>query len=357
MLHNVQALRALAALLVVVVHLETLGAAMGLGRQVFGPFAVGVDLFFVISGFIMVHTTSGKAISPGAFMLNRLLRIAPLYWVLTIAVFVLAALRPALLGATQADWGALAQSLAFIPYERADGTVRPILFVGWSLNLEMAFYALFAVILGLRDVTSRIALGIILLIAAVALGRLLDPPGLPALRFLTQPVLLEFAAGMAIGWLHPLLPASRYAARWAVPAAAGGLVALVMVAQWPLPGGWPATLLPACAVVLAALVAEKGGLAFDWPPVRALGDASFALYLVHPFVTQAWTVGATRLAILDAASAPLLMILAMGCAVAAGLFVHRRLERPLGHAVRAAIGVLSGPGNRARSVRTAKVPE
>ncbi|EJU14712.1 acyltransferase family protein [Sphingomonas sp. LH128] len=326
---NIQALRAIAALLVVLVHLEVLGAALGLQRSLFDLFAVGVDLFFVISGFIMVHTTSRRRVSPAAFMLGRLARIAPLYWTLTIAVFVVALASPSLLGATQGNWTALLRSLAFLPGERADGTVRPILFVGWSLNLEMAFYLVFAGTLTVKDVTRRVFMGAGLLVLAVVLGMLMRPQLGPELRFLTQPMLVEFAAGMILGWLHPHLPASRAAARLAAAASLPALAALLLAARWPLPGGWPMSLLPACAVVLAALIAEKGGIVLTWQPLQVTGDASYALYLTHPFVTQGWTIAAERAGILQPGTAPLLMAAALGSAVAAGIFIHRHLERPL----------------------------
>lgn len=331
MLRNIQALRAIAALLVVVVHLEVLGASLGLDRAFFNLFAVGVDLFFVISGFIMVHTTSRRTISPGAFVLNRIVRIAPLYWVLTLAVFALALVVPSMLGTTQADWGALLRSLAFIPYERADGSMRPVLFVGWSFNLEMAFYLVFAVALVMADIGKRVALGVAVLAASVVL-HFVAGDSLPAtLRFLTQPILLEFAVGMVIGWLYPYLPTSRLAGRAAAVIGVLALVALVAAAQWPLPDGLPVSLPPACVVVLAALVAERSGLGITWRPIQSLGDASYALYLTHPFVTQAWTLAVHKGGLLSPLTAPALMMAATVSAAAAGIVVHRQLERPLGH--------------------------
>src|SRR5690349_10997415 len=103
MLNNVQALRALAAMLVVLGHLQPLFetvhpalAWVGLGR-------CGVDLFFVISGFIMVHTTRAGDTSPGAFAIRRLVRILPLYWAVTLAVFAVALVAPSLVQASRPD--------------------------------------------------------------------------------------------------------------------------------------------------------------------------------------------------------------------------------------------------------------
>lgn len=327
---NIQALRAIAALLVVVVHLETLGGVMGIGAgpQGFGRFAAGVDLFFVISGFIMVYTTARRPVGSSAFLLNRLVRIAPLYWLLTFAVFVLALLVPGLFGGTRAESGALLRSLAFIPFERADGTVRPILFVGWSLNLEMAFYVVFAGALAFARPVIRVAVACTVLLATVLAGRLAGPE-LPAeLRFLTQPILLEFAAGMGIALFYPRLPSSRRVARIAVLGALVALVLLVLAAGRP---NWALTLVPASLAVLAALMAERGGIVLGWKPIERLGDTSYALYLVHPFVTQAVTFGARHSGLLDARTAPAWMTVAMAGSIIAGLLVHRHVEVPLGN--------------------------
>ncbi|MEE4454462.1 acyltransferase [Novosphingobium resinovorum] len=334
MLLNIQTLRAIAALLVVVVHLEGFGAAWGLDDRLFAPFAAGVDLFFVISGFIMVHTTAGGKTSPGLFLLNRAIRIVPLYWMLTLLVFAVALAMPGLLGTTQADGDALARSLAFIPYERVDGTMRPLLFVGWSLNLEMGFYVLFALTLVVPRAGMRVGLAVGLLSMAVVSGHLLRAHIAPELRFLSQPMVLDFAGGMLIGWLYPHLSTSRTAAKVAAACSIPALVMLVLMARWPLEGGWPVSLPPACALVIAALVAEKGGLAITWRPVLAIGDASYALYLTHPFVTQGLAIGTARAGLLAPHTAPMLMVLAVAVACICAIAVHERVERPLGRRLR-----------------------
>jgi exopolysaccharide production protein ExoZ len=94
--------------------------------------AAGVDLFFVISGFIMVYTSErlfGQTGAPQRFLARRIIRIVPLYWTLTaFAALVLFGFGPNTLG-----------SYLFIPTHRG-----PILTVGWTLNYEMMFYSLFA---------------------------------------------------------------------------------------------------------------------------------------------------------------------------------------------------------------------
>ena len=89
-LQNIQALRALAALLVVFVHLGKL-----LGGINIPPFGhAGVDIFFVISGFIMIYTTIDRQPSPWTFVSHRLARITPIYWTVTLTVFAIALAAP-----------------------------------------------------------------------------------------------------------------------------------------------------------------------------------------------------------------------------------------------------------------------
>src|SRR5690348_14430150 len=127
-LHNIQLLRAVAALMVVCIHLDAMFSKLG----VLIPDA-GVDLFFVISGFIMVQVSSNTL--PRMFFARRLIRVVPLYWTMTFLIFICAAIAPSLFVNTSADFISLAKSLLFIPFAKSDvGMAQPLLFVGWTLN-------------------------------------------------------------------------------------------------------------------------------------------------------------------------------------------------------------------------------
>ena len=117
-LQSIQALRAVAASSVILVHIPFVGR---------GTF--GVDIFFVISGFIICYISSLNA---DDFLLKRIFRIVPLYWLGTCGVFLVALLMPTLLNATTANLTNLAKSLFLIPYRREDGSVFPMLFLGWD---------------------------------------------------------------------------------------------------------------------------------------------------------------------------------------------------------------------------------
>jgi peptidoglycan/LPS O-acetylase OafA/YrhL len=346
MLQNVQALRGLAAFLVVFVHLERLAALAGLpaGLTVFGN--SGVDVFFVISGLIMVVTTSGRKQTPQGFLRNRLTRIAPLYWAITFAVFALALVAPSLLQATTADPIQLLKSLAFIPYARADGAMHPVVFVGWTLNYEMAFYLVFALGLMLPGRLAGLALSLAILLAAAAFGQIAQPEGV--LGFYAAPIILEFGAGMVLGalFVRDRLPRGR---AWGWSAAAVGLtsLAVMLAGPWLWPQFDRAVMfgVPAVVLVASGLTAERAGLVLNQGWIQTLGAASYSVYLTHFFCTQVVTKAAERLVgfgpILMWALAPVAFLLV----AMVGVFVHRRVELPLTEFARKVIAPL-GPKPR-----------
>ena len=325
---NVQALRALAVLLVVFVHIEALAVMAGAAPGVFAFGNAGVDIFFVISGFIMVFTTGRRPMGPLAFLGARLQRIAPLYWSVTLAVFAVAVFAPRLLQTTRADPLHLLASLLFIPFQRGDGTVRPVVFVGWTLNFEMAFYVLFA--LGL--VWRRRLLGALLTIgalaAAVLWGQIAHPASVAG-AFYSSPMALEFGLGMLLGLAWPRLSSARWAAIVLGLAATVGL-AFIVAAPALFPGAERLLVfgLPATVIVWAALVSEKAGLVLRWRWVKALGNASYAIYLSHFFVAQAVILAARKLGLHGVWPAAGLGALTFVGVAAVGLALHRAVEQP-----------------------------
>ena len=100
-------------------------------------------MFFVISGFVMVHASEplfGRADGPRLFWLRRLIRIAPLYWAVTSLYLVLTLLLPDM-ATSHYSPGLIAASYLFFPFPREDGTMQPVVGLGWTLNYEMFFYS------------------------------------------------------------------------------------------------------------------------------------------------------------------------------------------------------------------------
>ena len=311
----VQALRAVACLLVVVYH--ALLAAGGAGAiRAWPNGAAGVDLFFVISGYLMVASSRGIAARPDAwrvFLARRLRRIVPLYWLLTAVKFCVTETAPGLTPHTWPTWWNVCASLLFIPARDAAGVIRPVLPVGWSLNFEFFFYALFTGALALR----LSPLWLTPVLVGIAGAGFFCIPGWPAPLFLANGMVLEFAAGMALA-SAPWRPGGRVA----VVLLGVGLTLLLIL---PQAGPWRCLVwgLPASAVLAGALALESalGGRIPLW--VLALGDASYAIYLVHPFVVPALAVHGLAAA-----------VLAVPLSVAAGLLAHRQVDARLQRALR-----------------------
>ena len=142
---NIQALRGIAVLLVVLYHImitqRRIGDGGGLLPAWFLVGISGVDLFFTISGFVMVVVTRGKfqrVGEMGRFLYNRLTRVYPMYWTYTLVS--LAAFT--ILGSTALTEDNLFRSLLLIPQNK-----MPLLSVGWTLIHEVYFYLAFTLLL------------------------------------------------------------------------------------------------------------------------------------------------------------------------------------------------------------------
>lgn len=189
-IQGLQALRALAAIAVVVHH----GFAEVGGHDPLNFGALGVQTFFVISGFIMEWSTRPYSTIDGAlnFSIKRAIRVIPLYWLVT------GILTAMLIRANQeVSLSRFAMSLLFIPHfsPEPDGGISPILMPGWTLNFEMFFYFIFAVagFLGERRVIALTAI----MVPLVFLGMTLSLKDAISLTY-TSPLLLEFLLG---AWL------------------------------------------------------------------------------------------------------------------------------------------------------------
>lgn len=333
MLNNLQALRTIAALMVVLLHvgsIEHLGIKQPL---LFGH--AGVDLFFVISGFVMVYTISKRPVGAGAFFLNRVIRIVPLYWAFTAGLFLLSLAGPLLMQPDRSTWAQFVQAMLFIPYRGPAGGWEPLYFLGWTLNMEMAFYALFALCIasfGAR--LDRLVPSCVALIVLTAVGGAVWQPTSGVFAFYSKPIVLEFALGMTIAY--------AYVEGWILSEAWGWLLLTfgsIFLLTYPAfgIGTHQIGVLPAAgAVVAAATALEHRGRAVGNRFVMLVGAASYALYLCHPFATAI----ADRLSMkVSAAAAPSVAILfSVLAAVALAILIHLLFERPINDLLRRAIG-------------------
>jgi peptidoglycan/LPS O-acetylase OafA/YrhL len=298
------------------------------------PWGAGTSLFFAISGFIMIVTTAAAFGSPAAalhFMGRRLIRIVPLYWALTTFMLIVVTVAPSLMTKVSgADNMYIVESYLFWPSMRLTGDMRPLATQGWTLNLEMLFYVVFAVaLLFSRRTGLAVIFGSLGLLVAARVGGLL--PG-AVLNFWGHPIVLGFLFGAAIGLFYNR--GFRLAGRWAVPLLAVGFGALFL--PWR-PSGDEADLLPCLgasipsAVVLAAValgpqINDRRRL---WMPALLVGDASYSLYLLHPFLLRPiyliWLKGSLGSIL------PLWVFVPAGIAtaLAAAVVTYWYFERPL----------------------------
>ncbi|WP_421580338.1 acyltransferase family protein [Shinella sp. M31] len=313
-LYGIQYLRALAALAVVAFHAaERTGYAFAIG-------AAGVDVFFVISGFIMWVIVKRRPVSPGRFLLDRIRRIVPVYWLATgvMVAGALAGLFPNLVLTA----GHVAASLAFVPARSpSSGEIWPVLVQGWTLNYEMFFYLVFAACLALPQ---RLRLpGMAGLFGMLVVLGLLVESDAPLFLVYTRPIILEFVAGMLIArlWLDNQVPGRPLAFALVGLGLAG--FAAIGVLRLPF-DEWTCGPL-ACALVYGTAALEKHrGIPRLALPVM-LGDASYSIYLWHTFAISVTAKAGTLLGMPPA----LAFILSICAGLALGLVAYRLIERPL----------------------------
>ena len=328
---NLQLLRGVAALMIVLVHLWPLLAPLT-GRQGAPQFLyAGVDIFFVISGFIMVHVTTARAVTAPRFALDRVIRIVPVYWLFSLTIFAAAWLLP-FLGGWRPGIGDLIRSMLFIPYGEAPN-FPPVVYVGWTLNLEMYFYALFTVALALaRGGAGQTRLLIAMLLVPVIVAPASAPGSL--LRFYGDPVVLEFAIGMIVASQHQRLARLPAAAGFGAIAAAVAMLVADPFGNWGESRFWPFAL-PSALLVVGAIVLERRGWRSASVPVLQFGAISYVLYVSHPLVLSAFGNVQERVAALQTPGAALgWSAVAVVGATTFAWIVHHAFEQPVARALR-----------------------
>ncbi|MFO1151891.1 MAG: acyltransferase [Alsobacter sp.] len=344
LLTSIQTLRAVAAIAVVFVHAgydaarysgnAWLEEAGNLGQA-------GVDVFFVISGFIMFLTACrSPTASPVTFVADRICRIVPLYWLVTLALLGLAMAGRSIEHPSPQD---LAKSMAFLPVFNAKGEVSPFLPVGWTLVYEMFFYALLAVALAARP--RHVALLTTALVLLAAGGTAWPGDVASWWTVYTSPILLEFVAGLWIGW--------AWDKGWRLPAPAGAVLAAMGLGLIVLlyghsfrNEGWLRLLawgVPAVCLVLGTLALE--GQTFVATRLGLLlGAASYSIYLIHPLVLivlgRVWLVSGL-------ASAFVIFVGSTLASIVAGVACHLLLEKPLVRWSKMALGISSARSRKA----------
>lgn len=268
MFTNIQILRAFAAFCVVFVHIIVTGKSYGFEAQLMYFFvdwgSFGVDLFFVISGFIIITTQMENKRNISAFLKYRLIRIIPLYWLITLIIIFIYLIFPSVfreMKITQ-DWAL--SSLSFV--SKIVLEKNPIVYVGWTLELEILFYIVFGLSLWFRSLLISILITVVVLILTASL----------VLNF----IILEIVGGMAIAVAYKKYGIVNFGGSSLV---LGFLLLLSSLAieireaiiyreiMW----GIPSMLVVYGAITVKQVKSKLGKL---------LGDASYSIYLMQMLV-------------------------------------------------------------------------
>jgi exopolysaccharide production protein ExoZ len=330
---NVQVLRFVAAAVVILAHSFDLRPGSFGVVENFG--AVGVDLFFVISGYIITRTAFQDAARPAwHFARQRLRRVVPLYFLLS--------LPWVLIGVQDGSLSLVRLSATFLFWPSLGYAVSPpLMVIGWTLCFEMLFYAVMTLVLATRWHRSAFVAALLCYILCW-IGR--DATAASAFQFLGNPIIVEFLFGVGIAIVARRVPA-RLGAAMLVVGLGGLLLSLLSdygaiselenildgelsaarVLQWGVP----------CALIVAgAVTMPKWGAGAGMGAMVYLGGTSYSLYLAHPLAIYGLE---HLLRPLGADHSYLAVALAIAVSVAAGLLVHEWLEKPLIRNVRPAV--------------------
>ncbi|MDR3576833.1 MAG: acyltransferase, partial [Anaerolineaceae bacterium] len=200
---GLQVLRAVAAFLVVVTHSGFYASErLSKGFHFWGRGAVGVDIFFVLSGFVMYYSSAPLLANRDGWKIfseRRLVRIVPLYWLATSVKLLVMLLAAGVVLHAKLSISKTIFAYLFIPTRDVDKLFMPLLGVGWTLNFEMFFYLLFAVALASRRNIFLIVAPILLCFALASY--FISPDG-PAITFYANPIVLDFLWGMLIAYFY-----------------------------------------------------------------------------------------------------------------------------------------------------------
>ncbi|MDR6661108.1 acyltransferase family protein [Tardiphaga robiniae] len=333
---GIQTLRGIAAVLIVTYHATAHPMLTSIGQ--IGILQAGVDLFFVISGFVMWITTENRNYQTAwQFWRLRIARVVPLYWAATLAYMAVAILLPSqLFSAAMSPWAVLS-SFLFIPSWHLNGEIVPIYTLGWTLNYEMYFYFVFGLCLLAKTRSARLVSFATFIIASVAFGIATDPATAIG-KLYTNPMIIEFLAGVTIGALFNRFRPSFYS-----PAV--GIVLLLLaiavigsttIVSLPRVIGYG---LPAAFSVMATLLIERPSRKHSLKIGTLLGDASYSIYLAHPFVLRPFFLAATVL--LAAPTTGIQWTLVAGATttgILGGLACYYLVETPLTSMARRLLG-------------------
>lgn len=329
-LYSIQFLRAVAAYLVVAMHAtEAMAVKMSNNPHDFWHYgSFGVDIFFVISGFIMEYLAKDTHLNPTlklnaalTFLKKRFIRIVPLYWFYTLLKIGLLIIFPFLALRTTIDYQHIVSSFLFLPTKAPWGLMQPFLPVGWTLNFEMFFYGIFALAIYFQANRIFFCLLLFLLIQVLGLFDNSDP-----VQFYSQSIIFEFIAGMLIAKLVKNIPFFSWKINVSLIFIAIIYLFLNIHFQF-ITNRFLNYGLPAAFIVYAMLGLEQYLTRWAFfPKLAKVGDYSYTTYLAHTFIVPALPIIFLKLHL---SSTVLGFVLIMATTFGASLILYQLVEKKL----------------------------
>ena len=340
-IENIQGLRGVAISFIVIAHLLAMEVKYGHGDRVLSDFIYticgsGLDLFFVVSGMVMVMATRGlfqRPVEIAQFFYNRLSRIYPLYWIFSLLVLAIYLVRPEMVNASQGHQVNILKSFLLLPQN-----LLPLLGVGWALIHVIYFYWGFTLLMFAPE--KRLTNLLILWILLVALGGLLHEhldliKPTATIKLVTNPFISEFIAGCLVARFiqngmrsHGLVAVALgivllLTGSFLFYSASLGRAPKIMwlrVAIYGIP--W--------AIAAYGAVAIEASSTIVFPKfLRFIGDASYSIYLSHVFVISAIGRLWSMFFIPGKMDNILVLITMAGLALLAGAGTYLFIERPI----------------------------
>lgn len=324
-LNSIQYLRALASLMVVHCHFYEI---------VLNEFSswwggMGVDLFFVISGFVLYMSTRHSP-SPKQYLINRVSRVVPTYWLMTFLLGAILFFLPDAFKTAHFTVQHFLLSLVFFPHwaPNSIASIFPIYAIGWTLMYEWFFYLSFMLFLAVRK---NLLLKLFLLLSSFVLGAnliLRIDDNFALVNFFSNPIILEFFFGVAIAHLYIEKKVNFGFSVHVLLVLIAVLMFIFMLDYYDKFGRVACAGVPAAILVFAFAGLDMVGEICDIKLFSLFGDSSYSLYLIHPFV-----YGAFRLAYkgnyFDSVPLPLLYLFSLLVVIVAAIIFYKLVEIPL----------------------------
>lgn len=325
----IQVLRFVAASAVVICHSSFYTSErLTLGSYVYKEGANGVSLFFVISGFVMILSSEkllNRANGWREFLVKRLVRIAPIYWLVTTLKLLIMLAAASVVFHSKLNISDIVKSYLFVPALNMDNEYRPIYGVGWTLNFEMFFYLLFALSLWLKLSPIRF---LSMVFIPLAIASVFKTPKWPDIGFYADPIILNFLYGMIGAKLvisKRVLPLRLSIFLMIV----GALYLFIPRYGFDISMANPSVILSGIAsfiIVYCSASVDYNSFIVIPKWLVYLGGASYSLYLVHPTVSP---MVPTALRILGFHSSLVSVVLSVITSVVCSVIFYRICEKPL----------------------------